>query len=352
VSSATQPAGRSRDVVVVGASAGGVQALTTLAAGLPGDFPGALMVVLHLPAAAPSALPRILSRAGPLAAAHPSDGEPIMQRRIYVAPPDHHMVLRDGVVRVVRGPRENGHRPAVDPLFRSAARHWDGRVAAVVLSGALDDGAAGLAAVKRRGGVAVVQDPADALYPGMPLSALAAAPADHVAPAGEIAGILLDLASGGGQPPAPGVGRDHPLLDYETGVAEMTMRSLGGYIPPGLPSGFTCPDCGGSLWQMPDESLVRYRCRVGHAWAPDSLLAQQDIRLETALWAALRALEERADLSRRLADRAREHGHASSAAQFDEQWREALDRADSLRAALGLAAKEAESEPTAEAQPR
>ena len=156
------------DIVVIGASAGGVEALSQLAHLLPGDFPGSIFVVLHLPAHGPSLMPQILTRRGKLPAAHPSDGEEILPGRIAIAPPDQNLLLEDGRMRLVRGPRENGHRPAVDPLFRSAALAYGRRVVGVVLSGTLDDGAAGLAAIKQRGGIAIVQDPSDAIYPGMP----------------------------------------------------------------------------------------------------------------------------------------------------------------------------------------
>ena len=183
------------DIVVVGASAGGVEALTNLVAALPADLPASLFVVLHVPATGTSTLPDILSRSGPLPASHAKDGEPIEQGRVYVAPPDHHLLLRDDHVHLARGPRENGHRPAVDPLFRSAAWEHSTRVVGVVLSGALDDGTAGLLAIKARGGVAVVQQPEDALYAGMPNNAIEHVEVDHVLPAAAIAGMLARLAA-------------------------------------------------------------------------------------------------------------------------------------------------------------
>lgn len=176
------------DIIVVGASAGGVEALSTLAAGLPADLPAAVFVVLHLPQHATSVLPQILDRAGSLPAAHPGDGEAIRTGRIYIAPPDRHMVIERGCVRLSRGPRENGHRPAIDTLFRSAARAYGDRTIGVILSGTLDDGTAGLAAVKSRHGLAVVQDPASAIYPGMPHSAIDNVAVDYVAPLGEFPG--------------------------------------------------------------------------------------------------------------------------------------------------------------------
>src|SRR5215212_968855 len=180
-----------RDIIVVGASAGGVEALTRLVKALPADLPASLFVVLHLPPDAHSALPTILNRRGQLWAVHPRDGETIEPGRIYVAPPDRHLVLHQGVARVVRGPRENGHRPAVDPLFRSAAAAYGPRVIGIVLSGTLDDGTAGLLAIKARGGVAVVQDPADALSPGMPENALENVPVDYQLAVDKM-GLLLD----------------------------------------------------------------------------------------------------------------------------------------------------------------
>jgi two-component system chemotaxis response regulator CheB len=281
-------------IVVVGASAGGVEALADLATSLPDNLPAAVFVVLHLPATGTSALPEILRRHGPLPAAHVRDGEPIQSGRVYVAPPDHHVVLRTGHVHLSRGPRENGHRPAIDPLFRSAAREYGTRVIGVVLSGTLDDGTAGLLAIKSRGGVAVVQDPEDALYTGMPGNALEHVQVDHVASAASMGKLLASLIANLAEPPpAPA------LSDMQVEV-EMEGFSLEAFegTHPGRPSGFSCPDCNGVLWQIQDGGLERYRCRVGHAWSPESLLTQQSEALEAALWVALRSPEERAALAR------------------------------------------------------
>jgi two-component system chemotaxis response regulator CheB len=319
------------DIVVVGASAGGVEALADLARSLPADLPAAVFVVLHVPATATSMLPSILSRHGPLPAAHVNDGEPIEPGRIYVAPPDHHLLVRAGHVHLSRGPRENGHRPAVDPLFRSAAGEYATRVIGVVLSGALDDGTAGLLAIKSRGGVAVVQDPDDCLYPGMAASALEHVQVDHVVPAASMGKLLARLAT---EPAAEPPGPAPAEMKLEVEVEGFSVEALEEGRHPGQPSGFSCPDCNGVLWEIQDGGMQRYRCRVGHAWSPESLLTQQSEALEAALWVALRSLEERAALARRLAEPARQRGHTITATRFEEQADEAQQAARLVRQLL------------------
>jgi two-component system, chemotaxis family, protein-glutamate methylesterase/glutaminase len=315
------------DIVVVGASAGGVEALVGLVGSLPAELPAAVFVVLHVPPTGTSALPDILRRSGPLPASHVKDGEPIEPGRIYVAPPDHHLLLRRGHVHLTRGPRENGHRPAVDPLFRSAAREYATRVVGVVMSGALDDGSAGLVAVKSRGGVAVVQDPADALYSGMPANALQHVAVDHVLPAASVGGVLARLAT----EPAPEPPGPAPTdMKMEVEMEKFSLDAVENSHP-GEPSGFSCPDCNGVLWAIQDGGLERFRCRVGHAWSPESLLTQQSEALEAALWIALRSLEERAALANRLAEPARRRGHSITASRFQEQATEAQQAARVVR---------------------
>ena len=268
-----------RDVVVIGASAGGVEALRTLVTKLPADLPATILVVLHLPPYGGSVLPAILARSGNLPARHPISGERLSVGTILVAPPDHHLIVdRDRVV-LIRGPQENGHRPAIDVLFRSAARSVGPRAIGVVLSGVLDDGTAGLVAVASRGGAAIVQDAQDALYSGMPTSALRHVPDAHVCPAAEIADLLTDLTGEEVEDrgPAP------QLMEFETGIAKMDDDAINNPERPGVPSGFSCPDCNGSLWEIREGDLVRYRCRVGHAWSSESLYGEQSERLDGAL---------------------------------------------------------------------
>jgi len=325
---------RKRDIVVVGASAGGVEALRRFLGRLPADFPGAVFVVLHIPAESPSVLPTLLTRLGGMPAAHAVDGEPLRQGRIYVAPPDHHLTLSDGHVAVTRGPRENGVRPAVDPLFRTAARLYRDRVIGVVLSGTLDDGAAGLHAIKLTGGVAIVQDPEDALFAGMPLSSLEIVEVDFQLPAAEIADTLMKLTSpeAKGRGPITGKPRDEiGPMSSELKIGAPDVGSLEGQARPGEPSVYACPECHGVLWELRDGQLAHFRCRVGHAYTLETLFADHTQSVETALWTALRSLEERVSLSRRLAHRARERGQERMATTFERSASEVADSARILR---------------------
>jgi two-component system chemotaxis response regulator CheB len=321
-----------RDIIVVGASAGGVEALATLANHLPGNFPAAIFMVLHVPPHGTSVLPKIISRAGPLPATHAWDGESIRPGRIYVAPPDRHLLLKLGHVRVARGPTENSHRPAIDPLFRTAARSYGRRVIGVVLSGLLDDGTAGLKAIKERGGLAVVQEPDDALFPSMPRSAMDNVAVDYAVPIDELGALLLRLVN---QPlPAAAQHVAPTEMQVESDMAELELGALENPHRPGAPSGFACPACGGALWEIRDGDLIRYRCRVGHAWSPDSLLAEQSGAVETALWSALRALEERAALAQNMSSRAAKRGHDPVARKFADQARECEADARLIREVL------------------
>jgi two-component system chemotaxis response regulator CheB len=230
-------------------------------------------------------------------------------------------------VHLSRGPRENGHRPAIDPLFRSAAHECSTKVIGVVLSGALDDGTAGLLAIKSRGGIAVVQDPADALYPGMPGNVLEHVQVDHVVAAASMGKLLARLTADLAEPPPAPAPTD---MRVEVEMEGFSLEAFEGSHP-GRPSGFSCPDCNGVLWQIRDGGLERYRCRVGHAWSPEGLLVQQSEALEAALWVALRSLEERAALARKLAEPARRRGHSITATRFEEQAAEAQQAARLVR---------------------
>ena len=316
-----------RDIVVIGASAGGVEALRELIGGLPADFPATVLVVLHVPPVGGSALPKILGRSGVLPVKHAEEGDPLLPGRVLVAPPDRHLLLYDGAVSLSAGPVENGHRPAVDVLFRSAAATHGPRVVGVILSGALDDGAAGMLAVKLRGGVGLVQDPEEALYDSMPRAAAEAAPVDHVLGIGGLAETLVKIAGEPAEDETPA----SPLMVMEAAMAGMDPETVSSSDPPGEPAGLSCPDCGGGLFLIEEGGLPRFRCRVGHAWSPASLVAQQTSAFETALWVALRTLEEKAALTHELSRRARDSGHPLSAGQFDRQAGEAHSSAELVR---------------------
>lgn len=325
------------DIIVIGASAGGVEALLTIARALPEDLPAAVFVVLHISPYARSVLPELLSRTGPLPAVHARNGETIQPGRIYVAPPDHHLLVRREGVSVTRGPQENGVRPAVDVLFRTAATAFRKRVVGVVLSGNLDDGTAGLAAIHRFGGVTVVQHPDEALYPGMPTNAVENVPVQYIRPLAEIAPLLVKLAREPVEEPVPAPfpsdGHDGEL-EMEANVSNMDPAAIHDRKRPGQPSVFGCPDCHGTLFELHDSELTRFRCRVGHAYSPESLLAAQSDGIEAALWTALRALEEKVALTERMLQRMRARGHRASLAHFERQSQDTQQQAEVLRQLL------------------
>lgn len=318
-----------RDLVVIGVSAGGIEALQTICAGLPSNLDAAVLVVMHISAHGKGLLPGILERAGRLPASHPENGETIERGHIYVACPDEHMIVEPGRIRNSRGARENRHRPAIDPTFRSAALSYGRRVIGVVLTGMLDDGTAGLMVIRADGGVAVVQDPKTALFPSMPQSALRRVPDAYVAKLAEIPDLLVRLVSEELKEPA------RPVYDVatlkEVRIAELDMSEIENDMRNGKPSQFACPECGGVLWEIDQSGLLRYRCRVGHAYTARHLRAEQRQAVETALWSALRALEENASLYRRMAERARKSRWDQSARTFGDRASDAETNSETLR---------------------
>jgi two-component system chemotaxis response regulator CheB len=313
-----------RDIVVIGCSVGGV-------AGLPKTFPAAVFVVLHVSPQSTSVLPQILNRAGQLTALHPHDNDPIRPGHIYVAPPDNHLMLEDGRVRVTHGPKENRHRPAVDPLFRSAARWYGPRVIGVVLTGSLDDGTAGLLAIKKQGGVAIVQDPEEAMAPGMPESALEVVSVDHVATLEQMPELLNKLVRVEVMETSKNGKGKSSRLRKETEIAELDdMKEIEDENRPGTPSPFACPDCGGVLWELDGEEMLPFRCRVGHAYTAGSLSVEQTESVEGALWAAMRALEEGASLARRMANSAKGK-HPRLESKYRERAKTKMEHAEVLR---------------------
>ncbi|HEY6363976.1 MAG TPA: chemotaxis protein CheB [Candidatus Binatia bacterium] len=315
----------------MGASSGGIESCMEIVSGLPRDLPAAIFVVLHVSPRGTTKFPEILTRAGHIPAAHALDKEPIRPGRIYVAPPDFHLLLRNGTIRLVRGPKENNARPAIDATFRTAARAYGPRVVGVVLSGALDDGTAGLAAIKERGGIALVQDPGDALFPDMPRNAMEAVKVDYCLPTREIAPLLVRLSHEPVKEAAPPVPEE---MQKESKIEAMDMDTIEDEEKPGNPSVFGCPECGGVLWELQDGELLRFRCRVGHAYGAEGLLSAQSESLDTALWSAFRALEENAALARRLAKQARQNQRTNSAKLFEERAKTVEERAEVIRQLL------------------
>lgn len=271
----------SRDIVVIGASAGGVEALQTLAAGLPAGLPAAVFVVLHVSPRSRSFLPDILSAAGPLPACHATNGMEIQNGRIYVAPPDHHMLIERGHIHLNLGPKENHQRPCINATFRSAAAAYGNRVIGVVLTGQLDDGTAGLWDIKRRGGLTVVQNPEEAAFPSMPLNAVREIEVDYIVRVSEIGNFLSGLTR-----------------KVQENVIESEKREMRSEL-----TDITCPDCRGTIWEIRNGSFVEYRCRIGHAYSPRSMLAEHFSAQEKVIWQSIVALEEGSDLSTRLADK-------------------------------------------------
>jgi two-component system chemotaxis response regulator CheB len=324
-------------LVVVGASAGGIAPLKQVIGGLPADFSAAVAVVLHIPASG-SHLPKILSDAGPLPASHATDGEPLLAGHVYVAPPDRHLLVRGGRCEVVRDARENGHRPAIDPLFRSAAVAYGSSTVAVVLSGARTDGSVGAAAVSREGGTVIVQDPDEADFPSMPATAIVRDHPDCVKPVADIAAAVAETVRNlPTKAPVSDNRRDEMIL--ETSYAALDRDAVARRQPPGRPSAFSRPACGGVLWEADagernDVDPPRFRCRDGHAYTSEAVLDGEAAKIDAALWAAFRALHERAHLCSRSATRLRDREAATAAARFEQLAHEALGQAEIIRAVL------------------
>lgn len=279
-----------KDIIVIGTSAGGVEALRQLVGALPGDLQASIFVVLHTSSESPSLLADILNNFGKLPALTAHDGERIQKSRVYVTPPDRHLLLEPGVVRVTRGPKENRFRPAIDPLFRSAAQTYGPRVIGVILTGYLDDGTAGLWTVKQLGGTAVVQDPADAVVPFMPFNAMTHVKVDYCLPLQEIAPLLVRLTTEAAED--KGVYPVPKEVEIEVNIAKEQKAIDAGVLQLGEPSNYACPECHGVLLQMKEGTLFRFRCHTGHAYSLESLLTDITEKMDDALWNSIRAFEE------------------------------------------------------------
>lgn len=332
-----------RDLVVIGASAGGVEVLIRVVKELPPDLRAAVCVVLHIAPDSPSMLANILRRAGQLPCRAASDGERLREGVILVAPPNHHLLVEDGHVRLTVGPRENGHRPAIDVLFRSAAKALDSRVVGVILSGSRDDGSAGMAVIKASGGATIVQDPEDALYAGMPTSAIANVAVDAIVKSDRLASTIVAMVKGEDPPPGE---TSEQTPDPSPSEAEENPTKGGRHPARGQservetePVNAICPECGGVLSEQPAAGVLQWECRVGHRYSPDTLLDAQADSVESALWAAVRALDDRAILLARMSGQAEKRGQVRSSLRFRRQSEAADEQAQIVRQALTGAAR-------------
>jgi two-component system chemotaxis response regulator CheB len=316
-----------RDIIVIGASAGGVTALKGLVSSLPQDFKGSIFIVLHIPASSESRLPWILETAGPLTAVHPKDGDIIEQGKIYVAINDHHLILEEDKVRVRRGPKENRFRPSIDALFRSAALVYGSRVIGVILSGLLNDGVSGLWTIQQQGGIVIVQDPHDAEQPQLPQNTLEYVDADYTLAASDMGPLITGLV----KEPAPLRNKFTPqqleLLEMEVIIAtkdnafEMGIMNMGDLTP------FTCPQCHGALVRLVEEKFIRFRCHTGHAYTASSLLSELSEVVESQLWQTMRGLEEMDMLLKKIGEHYEELGDSKSAQIFQSKSKESASRA-------------------------
>ena len=320
-------------LTVIGGSAGGVEALTSLVEQLAADMPEPVLAVIHVPAAHRSRLPDILGRHTSLDVAHATDGEELRAGVVRIAPPDHHVVVVDGHIQLSRGPRENRHRPSIDVLFRSAVRWYGADVTAVLLSGGPGDGVGGLSLVKASGGMTMVQDPAQSFAPALPEDAIEMVQPDFVGSPAQLGARVAHVTS---QPrrtrPIGSNGPEHLHVEAQGKMAGMAGVEMagGGWKP----SGFACPDCNGALWELDDGGIIRFRCRVGHMYAAESLIDGQADELEEALWSAINVMEERAELTGRLASRAAQSGFEETSTRYRRTSDEMREQAGQIRALL------------------
>ena len=317
-----------KDTIVIGGSAGSQSALRQIMSDLPADLPAAVFVATHVPTSSPGYLADVLASAGPLPVSRAVDGQPVEHGHVYAAVPDRHLLLVDGIMRLGEGPRENMARPAIDPLFRSAALAYGPRAVGVVLSGMLNDGASGLAAIKACGGTAIVQHPLDAHADQMPLSALETVNVDSVVPASEIGQLLAVTAS---TEAAEALAcPDNLALEVEIAAG----RRLGSEALRRIadPTALSCPDCQGVLSEIRDEHPLRYRCQIGHSYTAEVLEGRSD-EVNHAMRLALRIMEERVTLVRRMAQEARSTGRTVVAELYEARTEEYARYANILREA-------------------
>ncbi len=316
-------------IIVIGASAGGFEALKTIVKNLPQDFATPIFIVWHMSPDIRGVLPQVLNKVNTIEAAHAYDNEAIKPNRIYVAPPDHHLLIEEGKVRITHGPKENRFRPAVDPLFRSAAYTYGNRVIGIILSGALDDGTAGLWRIKYNGGLTIVQDPLDAEVPSMPTNALREVQVDYCVPVAEIAGLLVKLSNENITEKATVMKDEKTKIEVDIAAEKNAFKK--GSLQIGDLTPFTCPECHGVLSRIMDGDLARYRCHTGHAFSADSLLSAVTENIEEGLYSALRGMEESIMLLNHIGDHYADNNQPKLAALFFKKATESTERSKMIR---------------------
>jgi len=323
-----------RNIVVIGASAGGFEAIKLLTATLPPDLDASIFIVWHMSPDITGVLPQVINRQKSILASNAVDNEPIVSNHIYVAPPYHHLLLVEGLVRVTKGPKENRFRPAVDPLFRSAAYAYGPRVVGIVLSGALDDGTSGLWTIKNRGGIAIVQDPNDAEVPSMPENAMQAVDVDYKVSVAKMASLVVKLTAEQVIESKVIDMEEQKKTGLEVRVAMQEPALDQGILHLGKLTPYACPECHGVLSAIKDGDIIRYRCHTGHAYSADSLLTSITENIEDSLWGAVRGVEESVILLNNLGDHYAEKNQPKLAAMYFKKAKEAEGRAKMIRQAV------------------
>jgi len=327
---------RARCLIVIGASAGGIEPLGKIIQGVPADLPAAICAVVHIPPTRDSLIDQVIGRRAQLPTRKAYSGMKLEEGRVYVAPPDRHLWVDDGRLRLLYGPKENGLRPAIDPTFRSAASAYGSSVVGVLLSGMHDDGVVGLRIVREKEGVAIVQDPTEADFPYLPLRALEENEIDHVCKVADMIPLLVQLAHERSQRMVRSKMKPVPIETEKEEVAREKQEFAEGGAP-GTATGLTCPDCGGAIWEFDKEGVLQFRCHVGHVYSSDSFVDEQAKTVEMAMWTALRALEEKEMLLKRLASRARDRGAELSVRQFETAAEAVAEKIGLIRRAIDAA---------------
>jgi two-component system chemotaxis response regulator CheB len=322
------------NIIVIGASAGGIAPVRALLSKFPKSIPAAIFIVVHTSPDGPGMLATVLNRATDLSVVDPEDGMLVQDGCVYVAPPDYHLLVDGAHVRLSHGPREHRFRPAVDPLFRTAARHYGERAIGIVLSGHMADGTHGLSLIKKAGGIAIVQDPDEAEVPAMPLNAMRRGQVDYVLPVDEIPRVITGLLMNGRPARRQKSSPQRPTIEAPSPERPYAPDALRTGELDGPPSKLTCPDCGGALWELKEQGLVRYRCHVGHGFSSESLRDGMDEKLEDTLWSALRAIEENIELRTRMKTRATDRRLMAFSATLDQDIADLKQRATALRQLL------------------